>query len=466
MNPEKVGTYEGESLQTKKIARAAIEETAKESIEKAPEDYFSLNGLAREIGRDKATIKKRIGQLGIGGDVFRDKTGSNITVFYSPEEKNIIQESFSDLARLGQAPEEYAPLGGLSDSMGIDIDEKTIKKRIEELGLEGEKHVSKTGRVYTYYSPEEQNIIKESFEEQQSMGQVPAGYYTINGICQSIEGVSFKTIKKAINTLLLVGKTFRDKQGRVQVFYSEEQRQRIIDSLREFATAEEATEDELSLRALSQKLNVDKDTIKRRIEILQSGGESFGKVKKKHNNITVFYSPEEQSIIQNALEHCLTQASIPESSVAFYFAKAGQDVKQNMRPEWLKNPSTNANLEVDIFCPSLGVGIEYDGFFYHQDVEHDVKKDQLARENGYKIIHIREKGCPEMPDDSLCVNRRDNSDDNDLNECINKCFEMLDIPVPDIDVARDKKDIMAFMRQRALDKLDAATALEELSVVS
>jgi hypothetical protein len=71
-----------------------------------------------------------------------------------------------------------------------------------------------------------------------------------------------------------------------------------------------------------------------------------------------------------------------------------------------------------------------------------------------------------MPDDSLCVNRRDNSDDNDLNECINKCFEMLDISVPDIDVARDKKDIMAFMRQRALDKLDAATALEELSVVS
>ena len=53
-----------------------------------------------------------------------------------------------------------------------------------------------------------------------------------------------------------------------------------------------------------------------------------------------------------------------------------------------------------------------------------------------------------------------------LGECIKSCFEILDIPVPDIDVTRDKKEIMAFMRQRVLDKLDSARTFEELSVAS
>ena len=52
----------------------------------------------------------------------------------------------------------------------------------------------------------------------------------------------------------------------------------------------------------------------------------------------------------------------------------------------------------------------------------------------------------------------------DLSECIRKCFEMLGIPVPDINIARDKKDIMAFMRQRVRNKLDSARTFEELSV--
>ena len=473
MKPEKLNqsneqdliTHESESSQTKKMARIAIEETVKgkKDIKIAPEGWFSLRGLEREIGKTRKTTQKKIDELGIEGKEFRDKTGSNITIFYSPEQKDEICASFGDLIKLKQAPDGYAPLAGLPEALDINVAEGTIEEKIKELEPIGEFFLNKNGRKYKYYSPEEQKRIKELFKERQSMEQAPdSGYYTINSMCQSIDGVGFHTVEKIINVLALPGKPFMDKGKRIFTYYSEEQRQRVINYIEDSKVAEEATKDELSLRGLAKKFNVDKETVKRRIEILQSDGEEFGKVKKKHNNVTVFYSLEEQNIIKDALEHCLTWTSIPESTVAFYFVKMGFDVKLNIRPNWLKNSDTNHNLEVDIFCPTLGVGIEYDGFFYHQDVEHDMKKDRLARNNGYRIIHIRENGCPEMSGESSCIKRKDNDDDKDLEECIIECFRLMGISGLDIDIARDKNDIMAFMRQRVLKVYNAAKKKEDL----
>lgn len=455
-------TNEDESSLIRKMAGVAIEEVVKEKKDdkKGVEEYYSLRGLEREIGKTRNTIKKKIKELGIEGKGPKDN-------LYSSEQKDEIRASFGDLIKLKQAPDGYVPLAGLSEALDIDAAEGTIEERIKELEPIGEFFLNKNGRKYKYYSPEEQKRIKKLFEERQSIERVPDnGYYTINSMCQSIAGVGFETVEKAIDALALPGKDFRDKMGRIFTYYSEGQRQRVINYIEESRVAEEATKDELSLKGLAKKFNVDKETVKRRIEILQSNGEEFGKVKKKHNSVTVFYSLEEQSIIEDALEHCLTWTSIPESTVAFYFAKMGLGIKLNTRPNWLKNPDTNHNLEVDIFCPTLGVGIEYDGFFYHQDVEHDMKKDRLARNNGYRIIHIREDGCPEMPGESSCIKRKDNNDDKDLERSIKECFGLLGIFEPDIDIARDKKDIMTFMRKRVLERFDSAKKKEDLPLAS
>ena len=232
MKPEKLNqsnereliTYEDESSQTKKIARVAIEETAKEKkdIEIAPEGWFSLRGLEREIGKSKETIKKRIEKLGIEGKEFRDKTGSNITIFYSPEQKDEICASFGDLIKLKQAPDGYVPLAGLSEALDIDAAEGTIEEKIKELEPIGEFFLNKNGRKYKYYSPEEQKRIKELFKERQSMEQAPdSGYYTINSMCQSIDGVGFHTVEKIINVLALPGKPFIDKGKRIFTYYSD-----------------------------------------------------------------------------------------------------------------------------------------------------------------------------------------------------------------------------------------------------
>ncbi|MBR3175979.1 hypothetical protein IKF26_01075, partial [Candidatus Saccharibacteria bacterium] len=174
------------------------------------------------------------------------------------------------------------------------------------------------------------------------------------------------------------------------------------------------------------------------------------------------YSPEEKDIIVETTKRVSFGTSFPENAIAFYLAKTNSAITQRSRPDWLKNPDTERNLEVDIFVDPPGVGIEYDGWRYHQDSERDVKKDQIAREHGYRIIHIREKGCPDLSEDSVCIERDNNGKNSDLSECIRKCCRLLGAPELDIDVARDKKEIMAFMQKTILDKLKSIDALIKL----
>lgn len=86
----------------------------------------------------------------------------------------------------------------------------------------------------------------------------------------------------------------------------------------------------------------------------------------------------------------------------------------SVRPDWLKNPKTCQNLELDGFNPNvptpLGVGLafEYDGEqhsrftpVYHSCVEDfvyqvwkDSLKDELCKKNGVLLIRIPYYVCP------------------------------------------------------------------------
>lgn len=129
----------------------------------------------------------------------------------------------------------------------------------------------------------------------------------------------------------------------------------------------------------------------------------------------------------------------------------------------MKNPDTGRSLEIDIYIendnpPPPGIGIEYDGSHFHQDAERDIKKNSLARQHGVEITHIRERGCPELPDDIPCINRQ-NYNNYDLAECIDQCFTMLNIPLPEtgIDISRDQSEIYSFMRTRGIRNIDSIT---------
>lgn len=53
--------------------------------------------------------------------------------------------------------------------------------------------------------------------------------------------------------------------------------------------------------------------------------------------------------------------------------------------------------ELDIYIPELTLGIEYDDFYTHMDIEKDINKDKLCQELGVRLIRIRDKKCHVLP---------------------------------------------------------------------
>lgn len=61
--------------------------------------------------------------------------------------------------------------------------------------------------------------------------------------------------------------------------------------------------------------------------------------------------------------------------------------------------------EIDIYIPSLHIGIEYDGEAYHHTLKrykNDIKKNHFLSENGITLIRFREAGCYPM-DNEECI---------------------------------------------------------------
>lgn len=79
--------------------------------------------------------------------------------------------------------------------------------------------------------------------------------------------------------------------------------------------------------------------------------------------------------------------SVPEKIIYYYLSKSIKNVEENYQPDWLKPK------EVDIYISDLKLGIEYDGFRYHRNIQADLEKDILCENNGIKLIRIREKEC-------------------------------------------------------------------------
>ena len=89
--------------------------------------------------------------------------------------------------------------------------------------------------------------------------------------------------------------------------------------------------------------------------------------------------------------------SLPEQIILYYLSKELPDIQNAYRPLWLNGR------EIDIFIPSLMIGIEYDGGGWHQDIQKDVDKSLLIAEHGITLIRIREPKCPEIDDKSIKI---------------------------------------------------------------
>ena len=76
--------------------------------------------------------------------------------------------------------------------------------------------------------------------------------------------------------------------------------------------------------------------------------------------------------------------SFQEKIVYYYIKKYFPDATDNYK---LKDYGKR---ELDIFIPSIKVGVEYDGGYYHTSIESDLEKDKLCESLVIKLYRIRD----------------------------------------------------------------------------
>ncbi len=126
--------------------------------------------------------------------------------------------------------------------------------------------------------------------------------------------------------------------------------------------------------------------------------------------------------------------SFQEKIVFHYIKKYFSDAVDNYRIKEL------GKREIDIYIPSIKVGIEYDGGYYHIDPENDLEKDKICNNLGIKLFRIRDNKCEKIKSTSICYYRKNKSTE-DLMEIIIKLLNDLGVKEVNIDIEKDLESI-------------------------
>lgn len=145
------------------------------------------------------------------------------------------------------------------------------------------------------------------------------------------------------------------------------------------------------------------------------------------------------------------KVSFPEKTIVYYLNTLPTEVVENY-----KNCSLGKQ-EIDIYIPSIKLGIEYDGFYWHQSNKNDLTKDNKCLENNITLIRIREPGCPIYDSSAIKINLPNRSI-SALEDAIRTIFKILQenfeiVSSCDINIDRDSSEILSSVLSR--DKINS-----------
>ena len=137
------------------------------------------------------------------------------------------------------------------------------------------------------------------------------------------------------------------------------------------------------------------------------------------------------------------QTSYPEKILYYYIKKLFPDTISNYKNKALYP------FELDVYIPTLRIGIEYDGERWHQNMENDLKKNQKCATLSIKLIRVREPGCPILYD-NLSKNIVLEDKKTGICKAVEKVFDVIshvtqEKYVVDIDLARDNAEILTLL---------------------
>lgn len=138
--------------------------------------------------------------------------------------------------------------------------------------------------------------------------------------------------------------------------------------------------------------------------------------------------------------------SYDESIIAYYVSKCFPDTINSYRPPELRG------MELDVYIPSLKIGIEFDGAFFHSTRQRqDQYKNDLCKENGIKMIRVRPANLPRLRRDDNCTIISivpSTATATSRRKTVEKVLQSIGVPedkMPSIDVRRDKYEITGIM---------------------
>lgn len=130
--------------------------------------------------------------------------------------------------------------------------------------------------------------------------------------------------------------------------------------------------------------------------------------------------------------------SLPEAAVYYYLSRETAAV-------WSYFPRFLEGMEIDVFLPIERAAVEYDGAEWHRDRRNEERKDRLCRENGVRLLRIRETGADPIPGDVVWT---DPGDRSSLADAIREaCSRLLGKEV-DVDLERDEAKIRRLLEER------------------
>jgi len=95
---------------------------------------------------------------------------------------------------------------------------------------------------------------------------------------------------------------------------------------------------------------------------------------------------------------CLTCTPTSENKVRTIFESIFNKQFPTVRPDFLKNPNTGYNLELDGYCKELKLAFEYDGRFHYEERNKTLTSEQIQRHGSLEITKQID-----ILKDNLCV---------------------------------------------------------------
>lgn len=139
------------------------------------------------------------------------------------------------------------------------------------------------------------------------------------------------------------------------------------------------------------------------------------------------------------------QTSISEKSIVYYLKKANVDLLENYKIN---------KKELDVFIPNKNIGIEYDGQYFHRNIEKDLDKNKLCEKNNITLIRIREPELPLLNSTSIDFRIDTLTHDHSyMNNIIKELLDYLRIKNIDVDVERDFNEIYSLFQKG--EKIDS-----------